>query len=341
MNTPAHSDVNTTGRLADQAAVRQLRMGDVTFTYVVDGAMALSPSLFFPSVPQQFWDQNPEFLDTGGRIPMSAGGLLIERDGHYVLIDTGVGEMAIDTPEATVDCGAMPAVLEQLGVALADVDVVAFTHSHFDHTGWAIRPSVGGTSAPMFANARYLVGATEWGPFDCGLHPAGSPDPLSVIAPLRALSHSIDDGAVVAPGITALATPGHSAGHISYVVTTSAGCLLAFGDGFHTPAQLSNPEWCSAADADPASARDARQRLLEELSKPDTVGFGIHFGDQPFGRIAFDSSARPVWQPIPSTVVRQPPRPSDNKGKPTTHDQNDPHHRRRIRHRPWPGPRVP
>jgi glyoxylase-like metal-dependent hydrolase (beta-lactamase superfamily II) len=49
----------------------------------------------------------------------------------------------------------------------------------------------------------------------------------------------ISDGDEVAPGVTAVVTPGHSAGHTSYVVTTSRGNrLVAFGDCFHTPAQL-------------------------------------------------------------------------------------------------------
>jgi len=41
-------------------------------------------------------------------------------------------------------------------------------------------------------------------------------------------------------------------------------------------------------DADPAAVPDARARVLDELIAPDTYGFGIHFGDQPFGRVDRD-----------------------------------------------------
>src|SRR5260370_39114941 len=88
----------------------------------------------------------------------------------------------------------------------------------------------------------------------------------------------ISDGDEVAPGVTAVVTPGHSAGHTSYVVTTSNGNrLIAFGDCFHTPAQLLHPEWSSAPDIEPAAVPGARQRLLDQLRTGNTGVFAVHF----------------------------------------------------------------
>lgn len=77
-----------------------------------------------------------------------------------------------------------------------------------------------------------------------------------------------------------------------------------FGDAFHVPAQLAHPEWPSLPDFDGDGVRRARARLLAELGRPDAVGFGIHFGDQPFGRLGPDAE----WVPVPSTVLFPPPR---------------------------------
>jgi glyoxylase-like metal-dependent hydrolase (beta-lactamase superfamily II) len=118
----------------------------------------------------------------------------------------------------------------------------------------------------------------------------------------------IGDGEEVAPGITAVVTPGHSAGHTSYVVTTSKGDrLIAFGECFHTPAQLLHPDWSSDPDIDPAAVPGARQRLLDQLATHNTVGFAVHFGDQQFGTLAGDGDAL-AWRPLPTTVVLPPPR---------------------------------
>jgi hypothetical protein len=46
---------------------------------------------------------------------------------------------------------------------------------------------------------------------------------------------------------------------------------------------MAHPDWPSASDLD-APRYGARLRLLDELTKPDTIGFACHFGDQPFGR---------------------------------------------------------
>jgi hypothetical protein len=46
--------MTTVGRLCDQSAVRRLQMDDVTFTYIVDGAMAMAPEQFLQSVPSGY-----------------------------------------------------------------------------------------------------------------------------------------------------------------------------------------------------------------------------------------------------------------------------------------------
>lgn len=75
-------------------------------------------------------------------------------------------------------------------------------------------------------------------------------------------------GDEIVPGMHALITPGHTPGHTSYVITSQTG-----------------------------------RRLLDLVSEPDTIGFGCHFGDQPFGRVAVDSAGQVAWEPIESAVL--------------------------------------
>jgi len=295
------------GRPGDSAAVRSLRLDDVTATYLVDGVLAMRPTVFFPGIPREYWSTRPELLTAGGEMLMSAGGLLIELDRKLLLIDAGVGTTTMDFAFGGVDGGSMLDVLRAVGRRPENVDVVAFTHLHFDRAGWAFT-----NGAKTFPNARYVLAAQELAPYANGTHRSDRTTPWHVISPLVEDSTSlklIDDGDEVLPNVRAVVTPGHSPGHTSYVITSRAGRrLVALGDAFHTPAQLTHPEWLSIADPDPQGVRGARQRLLAELTKPGTIGFGFHFGDQPFGRVTTDDAGEVTWQPVPTTVLAPPPR---------------------------------
>jgi len=74
----------------------------------------------------------------------------------------------------------------------------------------------------------------------------GAPPHHTLVEPLAWVITLVQDGEEIAPGVVAVVTPGHSAGHTSYVVMTDAGKrLIAFGDIFHTPVQITHPEWSS------------------------------------------------------------------------------------------------
>ncbi|HEV3358389.1 MAG TPA: MBL fold metallo-hydrolase [Pseudonocardiaceae bacterium] len=297
------------GSLNEQSAVRTLEFGDVRATYVIDGAMALSGAVFFPEIPADYWAAHPDAADAEGRVAMPAGALLVERNGRFLLIDAGLGEMIANFTVGSAvlgpaNSGALPDTLAALGREPADVEALAFTHLHVDHTGWAFVRDGNGGYRPFFPNARYLVAASEWAPHERGETMPGGSSRTAVIEPLAKHHVPITDGEEIFPGVHALVTPGHSPGHTSYLISSTAGTLVAFGDAFHLPAQLAHPEWPSAPDIDGAAVLVARRRVLDELAKPDTLGFGTHFGDQPFGRLGPDGA----WQPVPSTAVLPPPR---------------------------------
>jgi len=303
-------DVNPgLGRLNDQSAVRTLRLDDVTLTYLVDGAMAMVKEEFLRSIPANYWAEHPDAVTADGRVAMSAGGLLVRRGDHRVLIDAGYGPARVTTDWAEINCGALLETLAAVGESPTDIDVLALTHLHIDHTGWAFLPNTGGSARPTFPNAGYLVAGAELGPHEQGIHPPGSSPVEQVIEPLGKICTTFADGEEVAPGIVAVVTPGHSAGHTSYVVTSAQGRrIVVFGDAFHIPAQLTNPEWASRPDVDTERVLTARARITAELEQPDTLGFGFHFGDQAFGRVTRDDAGRPIWTPVPAAALFPPPR---------------------------------
>src|ERR1700743_224328 len=151
----------TLGNLCDQASVRQLRVDDVTFTYIVDGAMGMVPARFLRSIPASYWRRHRGDLDADGLVPMSAGGLLIERGGHRLLIDTGLGPLVDDDGTMRSNSGDLLKVLATVDVRPQDIEVVAFTHLHRDHTGWAFGRLDSGRHRPTFPEARYVLADAE------------------------------------------------------------------------------------------------------------------------------------------------------------------------------------
>jgi glyoxylase-like metal-dependent hydrolase (beta-lactamase superfamily II) len=215
----------TIGRLNQQASVRRFQMDDVTFTFVADGAMSMAPQMLLKAIPPAYWDAHPDQLDRNGRVAMSTGALLVERDHHHLLIDAGLGPRTESTPYGPIDSGALLGVLRYLGLHGIDIDVFALTHLHADHTGWAFVDSASGRREPSFPNAPYVLAALEWEPLRRGERPLGVPGEAEFIQPMAEHTNVrlIGDGDEVAPGVTAVVTPGHTAGHTSYLVTTSGG----------------------------------------------------------------------------------------------------------------------
>lgn len=302
----------TIGELSDQSSVRQLCLDDITLTYIVDGAMGMWPERFFGSIPSTYWQEHHYVLDTAGRVPMSAGGLLIERDGHRTLIDTGLGTVVSDDGRISCNSGDLLKTLAAFGISRGAIDTVAFTHLHRDHAGWAFVQTDSGLSRrPTFPSAEYVLADAEMGLLDETSADSHTRDPHGLRQMLRGHRklRLITDGDEVAPGITAMVTPGHTSGHTSYVVTSKEGRrVVAFGDAFHSPAQIRNTTWTSDPDDDPKAVPGARARILAELSRRDTFGFAFHFGDQPFGRVIETIGRELIWLAIPTIAMLPPPR---------------------------------
>ncbi|MEV6415268.1 MBL fold metallo-hydrolase [Kribbella sp. NPDC051718] len=299
------------GTLGEQSAVRVWEQDGVRLTFVVDGAMGLIPDEFFPQIPESYWAAHPEALDEQGLVAMSAGGLLVERDGRAILLDVGLGDYAGPIPlgESIIgycNSGSLPEVLKSVGRSPDEIEAVAFTHLHVDHTGWAF--TSGDEPSKYFPTARYLIADSEWAPHGRGELIPGAPARSAVIEPLIPDYTEITDGEEIFPGVHALLTPGHSPGHTAYVITAGDIRVIAFGDGFHIPAQITNPGWPSRPDVDAEAVLAARAKLLTELTKPGTLGFACHFGDQPFGRVLTNPDGTATWHPVASTVLAPTPR---------------------------------
>lgn len=226
----------------------------------------------------------------------SIGSLLVENGDRALLIDTGFGPQTLPpdpgTPRGVIHEGALLGNLAELGRSPEEIDLLAFTHLHPDHLGWAWRSAPDG-DRPAFAHADYLVSEPEWAQRDF-LAANGMAEEITGLAPYL---RTVPDGQEIFPGVRVRITGGHTAGHAEYVITSGGRRLIAFGDALHSPIQVDHPEWSAAVDHDPVRSAYHRRRLVAELEEPDTIGFGIHFADVVFGQVRRDGNG-PAWRPL-------------------------------------------
>ncbi|GAA3013092.1 MBL fold metallo-hydrolase [Streptosporangium longisporum] len=290
---PGHDE-----RLRRPAGIRSLRLGDITVTYVPDGAVRLKPRGWFPDTTDEVWAARPEYLDDSGHLVAGIGGLLVEHGDRALLIDAGYGPQKLpddpDAPYAGLHGGALLENLAALGRGPEGIEAVAFTHLHVDHIGWAWLPVPGGDRL-AFAGADHLVSGPEWARHDLAEEQGTTAGMLAAMAPRV---RTVADGEEIFPGVRMVLASGHTAGHASYVITSGGRRLIAFGDALHSPIQIGHPEWPAVVDHDPVASTDVRRRLVAELEKPGTIGFGVHFADVVFGHVRRDGDG-PAWRAHP------------------------------------------
>ncbi|WP_018335148.1 MBL fold metallo-hydrolase [Actinomycetospora chiangmaiensis] len=258
----------------------QRRFGDLTLTYLPDATLELVPTAFFSTSTGADWDGHPQLVAPSGRLTAGAGALLAELGGHRLLLDAGAGPVSLgedDTPPpiGTITSGGLPQSFSDAALDPDAIEFVAVTHLHFDHVGWASAAAVEHGES-LFRRATWLLGEGSAPGDEAAERPADH----------DGRSRLVGDGEEVLPGMRAWALPGHLPGHTGWVLDTGDGRrVIAFGDAVHSPAQIQHPDWDVAVDDETDVARESRLRLFEELSREDTIGYGVHFADRQLGSI--------------------------------------------------------
>lgn len=275
--------------MAQPARQQQITVGDIRITYLPDGHGRIDKIAMFPGTTSEGWQLHPEWLDEGGRVVASIGGFLVQSGGRNILVDTGYGDHEVDFPGfGPFVGGRLLQNLATTGLEPRDIDAVVYTHLHLDHIGWTSRV-VNGRRELTFSRARHLLIASEWEFWSGGdqgpLQSALGPGLEEVRQPLEDHTEFIRDGQVIAPGVNVLATPGHTPGHLSLVVSSGAERAVILGDVMHCPVQFDEADWSVVFDVDPGLARRTRDRLMRELENPSTVSADGHFADAVFGRV--------------------------------------------------------
>ena len=215
--------------------------------------------------------------DLGSRIQS----YVVRTPDETVVIDTCVGnDKARENPLWNKRQGTWLDDLRAAGIAPEDVDYVLCTHMHVDHVGWNTR-WVNGAWEPTFPRATYVFVGQEWEFWkhesEGGRDHDGCIDD-SVIPIVRAgRAKLVDATGTLGNYLRFEPTPGHTPGHASVRLSTSAGSAIFSGDLMHRVVQVAEPQWSSRFCYDGPQAAKTRRAFVEQHADSGILICAAHF----------------------------------------------------------------
>ncbi|MFL6796316.1 MAG: MBL fold metallo-hydrolase [Xanthobacteraceae bacterium] len=214
--------------------------------------------------------------------------IVVNTGSKLVVIDTGTGEATFSNSKGAT--GQFRRNLRAAGIDRNAVDVVLISHFHGDHINGLLTPE----NQLTYPNAEILVPAAEWKYFmddgEMSRAPAGRMQ--DVFKNLRRVFDAIgrkvtpyEPNQEVAPGITSVATPGHTPGHNSHVIASGSSKVYVQADVTHVPFLFArHPDWHAFYDQDGAMAEATRRKVYDMLVTEKMMVQGFHY---PFPSLAF------------------------------------------------------
>ena len=303
---PAIAAAPATGKQAP--GFYRYKIGDIEVTMVTKGART------FPLPDNFVVNQNKEEVNKAleaaymprDKMTIYFAPIVVNTSGKLVLIDTGYGEKMYT--ESKGAAGQLTDNLAAAGMNAGAIDTVVISHYHQDHVDGLLRAD-GGLSFP---NAEILVPAAEhkfWmDDAEMSRAPKGRMEQLfqnnrrifagEVSKRLRTYEWDKE----VAPGITAISTPGHTPGHTSFVIAAGSGKVFVQSDVTNNPALfVRHPGWHAVFDQIPQQAEATRRKVYDMLVAEKLMVQGFHYPFPGLGHIEKDGEGYRVvpapWNP--------------------------------------------
>jgi glyoxylase-like metal-dependent hydrolase (beta-lactamase superfamily II) len=276
-----------------------MKTGNVEWHLVTDGTFRLDGGAMFGVVPKPLWERSAP-ADERNRITLGLNPLLLRAGGRTILVDAGIGrkenEKFADLFGVGKEIGIVDSLAER-GVSPGDVDVVVYTHLHFDHAGGATRRRPDGHVEPVFPNARHLVESRE-------LADALAPTARSAASylpdnwePVRdaGLLETFDGDVDLGDGISLKVMKGHVRALVGVMIESEGERAYYPTDNMPSSVHVPGP-WVMGYDLYPLDTLAFKERFLEQAADE---GWTVIFEHDPIVGAARIHRAKRGWEVEP------------------------------------------
>jgi glyoxylase-like metal-dependent hydrolase (beta-lactamase superfamily II) len=232
--------------------------------------------------------------------------LVLNTGNRLVMFDSGMGFSKAFGPTS----GRLLTSLREAGIQPAQIDDIICTHAHIDHIG-GLATAKGKKHFPNAtihiskADYDFWTDETKLTNKDLGAFVKHARDNL---LPYKGKINFVADGKEVLPGIQAMSAPGHTVGHMIYLIESEKQRLAFTGDVSHHQILLTErPKTEFAYDSDPKQAVQTRVRIFDMLSKDKIPLLAFHFPWPGYGNLAKQGDGYRYFA-SPMTIVPIPPK---------------------------------
>jgi glyoxylase-like metal-dependent hydrolase (beta-lactamase superfamily II) len=275
---------------AQNAGWYRYKVGDFEVTVATDGVNRFKlPDTFVANkskdevakgLADTFLQPAPDMV----AIPYSP--IAVNTGDKLVVIDTGTGEANFANSKGVA--GQFHSNLKASGIDRNLVDVVIISHFHGDHINGLLTAD----GKPSFPNAEIMVPAAEWKYFtdEAEAGKQTSDRMKGVFAGVKrvfdALGRKVtpyEPAKELVPGITSVASYGHTPGHNSHIIASGNSKVFVQADVTNIPLFVRNPGWHLMFDQDAMMAEETRRKIYDMLSAEKMKVQGFHY---PFPALA-------------------------------------------------------
>lgn len=271
----------------------RFKVGKFDCFAVSDGTYALDASRLFTNAPEhQLREALQRHSLKPDGLPVSEACLVIYTGQQMMLVDTGMG------PDQSPTAGRLLQNLKAENIDFLDVDTVVLTHCHGDHIG-GLTDANGNLAFPKARNVMWKDG---WD-FCMSEETRAEIDPDTAkfldekLSPIRDRIELLEEDRDIAPGIRAVAAPGHQPGHMMLEIASMGEKLLYISDTLLHPLNLEFPDWYAVYDRNPKQALAARRELLKRAAAEGFMVHAFHFDFPGLGYIRGEEGAW-RWEPV-------------------------------------------